>query len=523
MRKVLKWVIGCIVALALLVTGLSYVVKSEMLRNYLEKEANRNLKGYTVRMGSAYFHPFTFSLDLKDLVLIQNASPKPPVASIEGLHASVHWRELLSRRLVGDVRIDRPKLYVNLKNVREEEKSKVPLKQKGWQEALFAIYPLKVNVFTIDDGDVTYIDEGPFPPLHLGHVRFTADNIRNIRYSDQAYPSPIELKATVFDKGSLSVRGNANFLAEPHATVKADIRLVDMALGPLRPITNRQNVAVEKGLLSTEGSLEYGLKTTSVALKKVAVTGVEVTYLHLTRTAPAEAERIEEAGKTAKELSNAPSTILSAELVTINHSSFGYLDKTTDPNYRVFVSDAELTVKNFTNQLSEKPATFELKGRFMGSGITEVTGSFVPETRTPDLHLTIKIEDTQMTAMSDLFRVYGKFDIESGFFSLYSELAVKGDRVQGYVKPLFRDMSVTDLRSPQEKSFFHKLYVAGVRAASKLLKNRPRQEVATQVDISGTIENPQASTMQIIGNLIKNAFFKAILPGFEREAKPAKG
>jgi hypothetical protein len=29
--------------------------------------------------------------------------------------------------------------------------------------------------------------------------------------------------------------------------------------------------------------------------------------------------------------------------------------------------------------------------------------------------------------------------------------------------------------------------------------------------------------MQIIGNLIKNAFFKAILPGFEREAKPPEG
>ena len=62
--------------------------------------------------------------------------------------------------------------------------------------------------------------------------------------------------------------------------------------------------------------------------------------------------------------------------------------------------------------------------------------------------------------------------------------------------------------------------MAGVKAASKVLKNRPRQEVATQVDISGTIENPRTSTVQIVGNLIRNAFFKAILPGFEREAKP---
>ena len=167
MRKALKWVIGCIVVFALLVTGLSYLLRSEMLRAYVEREANRNLKGYSVRVGSAYFHPFTFALDLRNLTLIQGTNPTPPVASIERFRASVHWRELLSRRVVGDIRIDRPKLYVNLKDVRAEEKSKTPLKQKGWQEALFAIYPLKVNVFTIDDGDITYVDEGPFPALHV--------------------------------------------------------------------------------------------------------------------------------------------------------------------------------------------------------------------------------------------------------------------------------------------------------------------------------------------------------------------
>jgi len=183
-----------------------------------------------------------------------------------------------------------------------------------------------------------------------------------------------------------------------------------------------------------------------------------------------------------------------------------------------------LTVRAFSNQLTQKPATFELKGKFMGTGNADVSGSFVPETKTPDLHISIKVEGTQVAAMDDLFKVYGKLDVQSGLFSLYSELIVRGDRVEGYVKPLFKDMKVVDLRSPQEKrGFFHKRYVAGVKAASKVLKNRPRQEVATQVDISGTMENPQASTMQIIGNLIKNAFFKAILPAFEREAKPPEG
>jgi hypothetical protein len=34
--------------------------------------------------------------------------------------------------------------------------------------------------------------------------------------------------------------------------------------------------------------------------------------------------------------------------------------------------------------------------------------------------------------------------------------------------------------------------------------------------VEGHYQNPQASTWQVLVNLIQNAFFRAILPGFER-------
>jgi hypothetical protein len=39
------------------------------------------------------------------------------------------------------------------------------------------------------------------------------------------------------------------------------------------------------------------------------------------------------------------------------------------------------------------------------------------------------------------------------------------------------------------------------------------------VDISGRLDNPNISTLQAILKLIQNAFIKAILPGFDREAR----
>jgi len=44
----------------------------------------------------------------------------------------------------------------------------------------------------------------------------------------------------------------------------------------------------------------------------------------------------------------------------------------------------------------------------------------------------------------------------------------------------------------------------------------------TKVEISGTAKKPEMSTWQIIVGLVKNAFFKEILPGFEREVSRAR-
>lgn len=38
-------------------------------------------------------------------------------------------------------------------------------------------------------------------------------------------------------------------------------------------------------------------------------------------------------------------------------------------------------------------------------------------------------------------------------------------------------------------------------------------------DLSGPISNPDASNFQVVLNLIENAFFDAILPGFREEAE----
>lgn len=58
---------------------------------------------------------------------------------------------------------------------------------------------------------------------------------------------------------------------------------------------------------------------------------------------------------------------------------------------------------------------------------------------------------------------------------------------------------------------------AGLRGVRRLLENRHREEVATKADISGRIDNPNVSALDVVIRLVQNAFFKAILPGFDVE------
>jgi uncharacterized protein involved in outer membrane biogenesis len=518
MSRFWKWILGIVVLFALMIMVFSYLIPNDFMRRYAERQMNGRLTDYTVRVGQAYFHPIGLSLDLDDLVLLQNENPDPPMANIKRLHASVHWRALIKGRLVGNFLIDRPKLYLNLKSVRKEAESETTLEQKGWQDALEAVYPLKIDVFRIRNGALTYVDQGPYKPLQASEIFLHATNIRNIFSPKHVYPSPVKLEATLFEKGKLSLDGHANFLQKPRVGFKGEVDLKDIDLAYVTPIAERQNLSVREGVLSANGNMEIAPKNTEVHMKAIEFKGLDADYNLRPETVAKKQEQVEMATTTAKEMSNAPTSKIRVDVLKITQGTLGYLNRKTDPNVRIYADHIEASFKDFSNQLAEGSSEFQMHGRFMGSGDTRVTGTFRPESKNPHLDLKIAIDNTDMKAMNGIFQAYGKFDIKKGEFSFFSEITIRNNRVQGYVKPIFKNMEVTDMRTPKQKSLFHKLYVGVVKVVvTKILKNRPRQQVATETDISGPLEGPRTNTLQTIANLIRNAFIQAILPGFERE------
>ena len=502
---------------------LAYTIASlidEPLRRYTEAKVNRALKGYTARIGKLNFHPLGFSLDLNDVVVTQNAYPDPPVIRLEGLSASVHWGALLSGKVVGDVELLKPTIYLNLPQVRKEMNDPTPVKDRGWQDALQAIYPLEINHFEIRQGDVTYVDQGPFKPLRVRDINLVATDIRN-RPRKRPYPSPVRFSALVFESGKVTADGQANFLAEPNPTFRGDVELAAIELDYFKPITNRYNLWVDKGVLSANGHVEYGQDARTVSLTHASIDGIQVDYVHTGPTAAAEREQREKAASAAKQTSNAPDLFLKINELRLSRSTVGFVNKATTPAYRVFIADTDGSLTNLSNHALEGTAAAKLKGAFMGSGTATAEGTFKAEKSGPVFDIDVRIEEVDVTKLNDIFRAYGRFDAAAGRFYFYSELGARDGVVTGYIKPLFKDLKIYSKEQDKSKSVARKMYERVVGGVAKVLKNRPRDEVATKAEVVGRIDKPKVGTVAALLRLVENAFFKAILPGFDLEASRA--
>jgi hypothetical protein len=519
----LRWAAIAVAAVLVLLWIASYVADAP-LRRYMERSINGRLKGYSASVQHVHVNPFTLSVTLREARLVQDAHPDPAIARLPSVWADLEWSALLHGRLVAKFEITDPVFYLDRNHVAQEARDPTPVHEHGWQEALQAIYPLKMNLLRVTNATVTYLDRGGTRPLELEHLFIEVHNIRNVRSADREYPSTVYAETSVFEQGRIVLDGRADFLAVPHVTFKGDARLEHIALDYFAPVLERYHVAIRQGVLAAAGSVEYGRDFQTAHLKTLQVSGLEADYVYRAAAPKPERAVAEETKDKAVEVSNAPDTLLRADAVSVT-GTLGFVNQSAQPAYRVFLSNLDLAVSNFSNHFSEGPATARLTGRFMGSGATKAEATFRPENNGPDFDLDVRIDDTDMTRLNDLLRAYGKFDVVRGLFSFYSELRIRNQTVDGYIKPLYRELEAYDRRQDAEKSLFRKLYEKLVGGVSKLLQNwTPRREVATKTTVHGQLQGAggtRVNTGEALVNLVQNAFFRAILPGFDAELRGA--
>ncbi len=686
-----RWLIAIVAVFAIVwvIDRLVVARIGEPLRHYLERRVNAALTGYTVSIGALDLHILGLAVDLQDVTLVQNARPSPPVLSLPSWRTSIEWRGLLSLALVADTTFRQPRVFITLEQGAQEAKDPVPVADHGWQDALQAVYPLKINTLRILDGDIAYYDVGNVPPLELEHVYFRASNIRNVRSSAGQYPSPVELTASVLT-GKLTANGRADFLAKPNPTLDTEFALRDADLVPIAPMARRYDLTIKQGTVGVAGhvvleekqstfdlshvdvarpSIEYardphpgdrpveqavvaaneaaekpgvrvdvddvhvrdgtlelkvdalrsadgktvyaeakelpplrleglsvhatnisseprppsspthfevesrifsdgrlavtgtiephaeprptmvadfdlrdvhlapfasvvrhwafelssgtlagngrldiGPDQAALVLHKVLVADPSVSYVQ--RTGKDE-ERLEKVTRATTDAEAKPGFRLDVEDARMRGGTFTFDDVTTDPPYRLAFTHSDLDIRGFSNQESRRRGKASLRGHFMESGIATIDASFASGARSPDFNMGVRLEETKLVELNDLLRAQAGFDVASGLFSFYSQIAVRDGHVDGYVKPFFKDLDVYDRKQDSKKPITRQAYEALVGAAGTVLENRLNDQIATRADLSGPVEHPQAPTWQIVVGLVKNAFWRALLPGLD--------
>ena len=515
--KILLIVVGALIVLSFTADQ----ALDRPIRNAVERRMNAALDGYTAHVRKVDFHLIGLSLTLLDSTLTQDAHPDPPVLVAPRLKMSVQWTQLIFGKLVANCTFENPAVYADLEQLQEENRDQVRFKDRGWQNALQAIYPLAINKMVIHGGSLIYRETKSDKPLTATNVELLAKNIRNVHSGDGHYPSPVRITGNVFEKGSVEIVGNADFLAKPHPGINAKLDLKDLDLGYFDSVLEPYALKVRKGLLSAGGHAEISSSAENVELDEVVLTDASVDYLYggeAHQKAKVVAAKVREQ---AKQSFNATNEVYRIHHVRLQNGTVGLINRSVTPAYRLYVSGADFDLENLSNRAEDGVAQARLTGSLMGSGKVQAAGQFFPEGKDANFQMKLEIAETNLENLNDLLKAHGNFDVAGGIFSLYMDVRVKDRQVRGYVKPLFRDIDVYDKAQDKHEKPMHKLYEKMVGVAAKILENHERKEVATVAPIAGPVDNPQSNAMEIIGGLLRNAFVKSIMPGFESEVSKA--
>jgi Domain of Unknown Function (DUF748) len=164
---------------------------------------------------------------------------------------------------------------------------------------------------------------------------------------------------------------------------------------------------------------------------------------------------------------------------------------------------------------AEHPTTFKFHGITPGQGALEIIGEARPDALPPQLEMEASLEHLDLTALSPITENYDGLHFESGVFSGYLEYHLDGTRIEGSFKPIFQHLAVSSYASKKGPLATKLFWSVVVPVAEFVLKNGEKDQQAAIVPISGQVTDPHSDTWTVIGTALRNAFIRALAPGFD--------
>jgi len=188
----------------------------------------------------------------------------------------------------------------------------------------------------------------------------------------------------------------------------------------------------------------------------------------------------------------------------------------------VYLSDVQVTIENLGNIRNETAplvATVKATATVMDQAKMDFEMTLDPFSYRPTFHMGLRLLGLDVTKLNDLALAYGKFDFKRGWLDIVIETDAKEGQINGYVKPLFRNLKVFSLAQDiQEDNVLQFFWQALVGFVTQVFKNQPRDQFGTLIPFSAAPDNGASpGILATIGNILRNAFIRAYLPRLEKQ------
>lgn len=195
-----------------------------------------------------------------------------------------------------------------------------------------------------------------------------------------------------------------------------------------------------------------------------------------------------------------------------------YIDEGSTPPVNLKMTDTHILAENLTT-IKDKtlllPARIKATAMVYG-GSLNFNMKLDPLAASPTFDMNLELKNTELPKLNSFFKAYGKFDVNSGNFGLFTEIASDNNKFVGYVKPLIKKLDIVGTED-HDDNLLQKFWEGFVGTGGVIFRNQKHDQVATKIPLEGSFKNSNANIWYAVMDILRNAFVEALRPAIDNE------
>ena len=222
------WIVLAVIAV--IIIGLRIYFPIWVL-HYVNRKINET-RNYSGSVENVDMHLWRGAYVIRNITIYKNSGKVPvPFFSAPAIDLSLDWKALFNGAFVGNIECEQPTLnFVNGPTASQSQSGA----DTPWIDTISHLFPLKINRFHVDNGEVHYRDFHSSPQVNLVLTRIfmTATNLTNSKKLSKTAVATLQVEAKPVKEGRLKAEVTFDpYPSEPTFNLKAeiaDIPLVDL-------------------------------------------------------------------------------------------------------------------------------------------------------------------------------------------------------------------------------------------------------------------------------------------------------